>query len=170
MGTDSRRDFLGQVGKAAAGAALVAGGSFAATGTEATAESPPPPTGDAGRARRVVPGSTSPNYSRAIVHGGVAYVSGALGIPPGARAVPSDFAEEVRVALEHLKVGVESAGSKMSQVLKCTCFITEQSQFDAMNQVYRTFFPTDPPARSTVVVKALVFPGARIEIDCIAHL
>jgi 2-iminobutanoate/2-iminopropanoate deaminase len=56
----------------------------------------------------------------------------------------------------------------MSDVAKCTVFLTDAANFAAMNQVYREFFPTDPPARSTVAVAALVVPNALIEIECIA--
>jgi 2-iminobutanoate/2-iminopropanoate deaminase len=53
-------------------------------------------------------------------------------------------------------------------VAKCTVFLTDAANFAAMNQVYREFFPTDPPARSTVAVAALVVPNSLIEIECIA--
>jgi 2-iminobutanoate/2-iminopropanoate deaminase len=55
----------------------------------------------------------------------------------------------------------------MENVLKCTCFLTEEKDFTAFNKVYIEFFPKDPPARSTVIVKALVVPGAKVEVDCV---
>ena len=58
----------------------------------------------------------------------------------------------------------------MSNVLKCTGFLVESADFGTYNELYRNFFPSDPPARSTVVVKELVVPGAKLEIDCVACL
>jgi len=52
--------------------------------------------------------------------------------------------------------------------LKCTVFLTDIANFEAMNGVYHTYFSTDPPARSTVAVKDL--PGnSPVEIECIAY-
>jgi 2-iminobutanoate/2-iminopropanoate deaminase len=58
----------------------------------------------------------------------------------------------------------------MDQVVKCGAFLTEQSDFATFNKIYVKYFPSDPPARSTVIVKALVAPGAKIEIDCTAFV
>jgi 2-iminobutanoate/2-iminopropanoate deaminase len=56
----------------------------------------------------------------------------------------------------------------MDLAVRCTVFLTEAADFQGMNAVYREFWPTSPPARSTVVVKALVVPGALVEIECMA--
>jgi 2-iminobutanoate/2-iminopropanoate deaminase len=62
---------------------------------------------------------------------------------------------------------VEAAGSSMARVVKCTVFLADIADFRAMNEVYRTYFPTEPPARSTVAVAGLVL-NARVEIECLA--
>ena len=54
----------------------------------------------------------------------------------------------------------------MDKVMKCTCFLTDVRDFPTMNKLFVEFFPTDPPARSTVVVTELVVAGAKLEIDC----
>jgi 2-iminobutanoate/2-iminopropanoate deaminase len=54
--------------------------------------------------------------------------------------------------------------------MKCTCFLTDVNDFATFNKVFRGYFPANPPARSTVVVKELVLAGAKIEIDCVAVL
>jgi 2-iminobutanoate/2-iminopropanoate deaminase len=56
----------------------------------------------------------------------------------------------------------------MEDVVKCTVFLVNAADFQGMNQVYREFFPTEPPARTTVAVAALVLEGALIEIECMA--
>lgn len=148
----SRRSFV-------AGAAVAVPLAPLAAASEPTAE------------RKVVPGSVSPNYSKAIVYGKVAFVSGVIGVKPGSRELVSpDFEPQCRQVLDNLKASVEAAGSTLAQVLKCTCFLTEASDFATFNKIYVTYFPSDPPARSTVIVKALVLPGASVEVDCVAAI
>lgn len=119
--------------------------------------------------KEIVAGSTSPAYSRAVRCGGWVYVSGVLGQVPGSRDLAApEFEGQARQALENLKAAVEAGGSKLERVVKCTAFLTEASDFAAFNEIYMKYFPTEPPARSTVIVKALVAAGAKIEIDCIA--
>jgi enamine deaminase RidA (YjgF/YER057c/UK114 family) len=56
----------------------------------------------------------------------------------------------------------------MANVLKCTVFLTDVKEFQGMNSAYTQAFPKEPPARSTVVVAALVSAAAKVEIECIA--
>lgn len=107
---------------------------------------------------------------RPIVRAGdTLYVSGQTGSDPVTDKVASGgISNEVRQALEHVKRLVESEGASMAHVVKCTVFLTRMSDFEAMNKVYRTFFPDKPPARSTVQVAALPDPQAHVEIECIA--
>ena len=56
----------------------------------------------------------------------------------------------------------------MEDIAKCTVFLTNVADFRGMNESYTKFFPKAPPARSTVVVAALVSPAAKVEIECIA--
>ena len=55
----------------------------------------------------------------------------------------------------------------MDRVVKCTVFLADIADYRAMNEVYAAFFPTAPPARSTVAVSGLA-AGASVEIECIA--
>ena len=57
----------------------------------------------------------------------------------------------------------------MDQVVKCTVFLADMSEWPAMNEVYKTYFPVNPPARSAVGVSGLAL-GARLEIECMAAL
>ena len=56
----------------------------------------------------------------------------------------------------------------MEHVVKCTVFLVDLKDFAGMNSAYSAMFPKEPPARSTVVVAALVSAGAKVEIECIA--
>ena len=55
----------------------------------------------------------------------------------------------------------------MDRVVKCTVYLIDVADFRAMNDVYRTYFPSEPPARSTIAVAGLVL-NAKIEIECMA--
>jgi len=158
---DTRRNFLVVTTKGAgvAAAALGAGGS-------ALAKEPK-------LQKRVItrPGqkmAPKAPYSPAIQLGNLVYVSGQIGMDPATQKLAGTFQDEVRQCLENLKAVVEASGSTMDRVLKCTVFLTDISNFKAMNEIYITYFPSDPPARSTVAVKELV-AGAAIEIDCFTY-
>ena len=98
--------------------------------------------------------------------GSVIYTSGQLGV---SRTDPdSTIVGQTKRSLENVQKVVEAAGSSMSNVLKCTVFLTDVKDFQGMNSAYTQFFPKEPPARSTVVVAALVSAAARVEIECIA--
>ena len=104
----------------------------------------------------------NPNLSGGIRVGDMLYASGTLGSPD------STIEVQTRQSLEAQKAVFEAGGTSMENVVKCTVFLTRATDFQAMNGVYRTFFPKDPPARSTVVVAALVSQGALVEIECVA--
>lgn len=110
--------------------------------------------------------SASATLTPGIRHGDVIYTSGQLGV---SRDAPdSTIQGQTKKALENVKAVVEAAGSTMANVLKCTVFLVDVKDFGGMNSVYTTFFPKEPPARSTVVVAALVSAAAKIEVECIA--
>ena len=120
-------------------------------------------------ARQVVtlPGSNpSSILSPGIRVGDMLYASGQLGLR---RDAPDSTIEgQTRQALENTKAVLEAGGTSMANVVKCTVFLVRASDFAGMNRVYREFFPKEPPARSTVVVAALVVPAAIVEIECMA--
>ena len=116
-----------------------------------------------------VPGTTlGLPFSPAVRVGNMIYLSGQVGVAPGSRqVVPGGVGPETRQTLENIKRVLEQAGSSLDQVVKCTVFLLDIADYAAMNQVYATFFPKDPPARSTVAGSGLAL-GARVEIECLA--
>jgi 2-iminobutanoate/2-iminopropanoate deaminase len=117
-------------------------------------------------ATRQVIGNSTATLSPAIRFGDLLFVSGQLGV---SRAAPdSTIQGQTTLALDNVKRVLESAGSSMANVVKCTVFLVDLKDFAGMNQAYAAAFPKEPPARSTVVVAALVSAAARVEIECVA--
>ena len=115
--------------------------------------------------KREAIGQSSPTLTPAIRVGNMVYASGQLG-----NTSDTTIAGQTRTALERTKAVFEQAGAKMENAVKCTVFLTDVRDFRAMNTAYSAFWASNPPARSTVVVAALVVPTAKIEIECIAAI
>ncbi len=111
----------------------------------------------------------APPYSPGIRLGNLLFTAGAVGTDVEGR-VPDDIREQTRNTLENLRAVLTAAGSSLAHVLKSTVYLTDMHEFAAMNDVYRSFFSGDPPARTTVGVMALARPEMRIEIEMIAHV
>ena len=117
----------------------------------------------------IPPGArTSPNYSPAVRFGNVLYVAGQIGNAHG--AADSTIQIQTQQAIDGLRTTLEAAGVSLADVLSCTVYLVDLKDFAGMNSVYTKAFPKEPPARSTVVVAALVSPGAKIEMQCIAGI
>jgi 2-iminobutanoate/2-iminopropanoate deaminase len=109
-------------------------------------------------------------YSVGIVHGGLVFASGMLGLDPQTgELAPGGVESETRQSLKNIAAILEAAGSSMSLVLKTTVFLRDMADFARMNAVYAEFFRDEPPARSTVQVAALPKGGA-VEIEAVAAL
>lgn len=119
--------------------------------------------------REILPEPPRPgaNLSQVVKVGDVLYLSGQLGFAPGQGLVPGGIGPETRQTMENIKRVLESVGSSMDRVVKCVVYLADIAEFQAMNAEYRTFFPSEPPARTTVAVSGLV-GNARIEVTCLA--
>jgi 2-iminobutanoate/2-iminopropanoate deaminase len=118
----------------------------------------------------VTPAGASPSrtLSAGIRVGNLLFISGQLGIKAG--TPDTTIQGQTKVALDNVKAVLDAAGAKVEDVVKCTVFLASAADFSGMNTAYSQFFTKDPPARSTVVVAALVRPDAKIEVECIAAL
>lgn len=109
-------------------------------------------------------------FSEAVRVGHTLYLSGQIGLVPGSNQLAEGgISAETRQTMENIKASLEKFGSSMSEVVKCTVFLADISEWDAMNQVYITFFPDHFPARSALGSSGLAL-GARTEIECIATI
>ena len=109
--------------------------------------------------------NASATLTPGIRMGDVVYTSGQLGTSRD--PADSTIQAQTKKALENVKAVLEAGGSSMANALKCTVFLVDVKDFAGMNSVYTTFFPKEPPGRSTVVVAALVSAAAKVEIECI---
>ena len=111
-------------------------------------------------------------YSQAvkISAGKMIFTAGQIPLDPATgRLVEGDIAAQTRRVMENVKAILAAGGAALEQVVKTTVFMSDLGEFAAMNEVYGEFFPANPPARSTVEVKALP-RGAKVEIETIAIL
>jgi 2-iminobutanoate/2-iminopropanoate deaminase len=107
-------------------------------------------------------------YSHGVRTGRWVFASGTIGNDPSTGKLVSGGVEaETRQALTNLANTLRAGGTSLSNVVKTTVFLTDIGQFAVMNGVYATFFPVDPPARSTIQVAALP-GGASVEIEAVA--
>jgi len=109
-------------------------------------------------------------FSDAVRVGNMLYLSGKIGNIPGTRRLAEGgIAGETRQALENIKASLEKYGSSLGEVVKCTVFLADIAEWGAMNEVYMTYFPENPPARSALGASGLAL-GSRVEIECMAAL
>ena len=105
-------------------------------------------------------------YSPAVKAGGLIYLSGTLSQDDAGALVGADTAAQTRRIIERMKGVLEAAGSSLPQVVAVTVYLKNAGDFAAMNDAYRTFWPKDPPTRTTVITDLLL--GALVEISMIA--
>lgn len=100
--------------------------------------------------------------------GGFVFVSGLPPVDPDTgRFFGGDIARQTELSLEGVKRALEAAGSSLDKVVKATVYITNAAHFETVNEVYRRYFPHNPPARSFIAMSS--WPAAfDIEIECIA--
>ena len=106
-------------------------------------------------------------YSQAIRWGNLVFAAGQTGTDPKTGNLVDGVQAQTRQVLRNLNVVLQAAGTDLSHVLKTTVFLADMNDFGAMNAIYGEFFPSAPPARTTVAVKALP-KGALVEIEVIA--
>jgi 2-iminobutanoate/2-iminopropanoate deaminase len=110
-------------------------------------------------------------YTHAVRAGGLLFCSGQIPLDPESGELVGDSpAEQARRCLENLSVVAAAAGASLSDdAVKLTIYLTDIGTFADVNEVYGSFFDSDPPARVAFGVAALP-KGAQVEIDAILAL
>lgn len=108
-------------------------------------------------------------YTPAIRAGDFIFVSGQAPIDPSTNQFRyGDIQSETRLVLSNIRAILQAAGAEMHDVVKCSVFLFDGKDFQAMNAVYEEFFGFHKPARTTVEAK-FANPKMKVEIDCIAY-
>ena len=113
------------------------------------------------------PRSVGP-YSQATLAGQFIFCSGQGGFDPATmRLVEGGIGEQTRQTLRNIEAILHAAGSDLASVVKVTVFLHDWSHFSEMNEVFAEFFPSNPPARSTIRGERWP-PGSLVAIEAIA--
>ncbi|HLW52639.1 MAG TPA: RidA family protein [Candidatus Angelobacter sp.] len=110
--------------------------------------------------------STAP-FSEGVLQGDTLYISGHIGIDPATGKPGSTPEQEARLVMESFKRTVEAGGMTMDDVVSVTVFCSDVSHYQAFNDVYRTYFHQNYPARAFIGSGKLLF-DARFEVQGIA--
>ncbi len=147
------------------------------TASASPVTSPPSPVQQGGALKETVNGITyhmpygrpTRPFTPAVQVGDILYLAGQIGTSASAQGglVPGGIQAETRQTMLNIKDVLEKSGSSMEHVFKCTVFMADMKEWDAMNEVYTTFFPNHKPARSALGATGLAL-NARVEIECFA--
>jgi 2-iminobutanoate/2-iminopropanoate deaminase len=125
-------------------------------------------------AKKIISSDQAPKaigpYSQAVDVGDLVFLSGQIPLDPASGQVvgAGDIQAQTERVLQNVQGVLQTAGLTMAHVVRTTVYMVDLAEFARMNEVYAKYFPTDPPARSTVQVVALP-RGARVEIDAVAR-
>ena len=109
-------------------------------------------------------------YSQGIKSGNLVFTSGQIPLnPETGELIKGDFKSEISQVLTNLNAVLKSGGSSLKKAIKLTVFLTDLSYFPQVNEVFKEFFPENPPARSVVQVSALPM-NAKIEIEAVGSV
>jgi len=109
-------------------------------------------------------------YSHAVRLGDLVFSSGMIGIDPkNGELVKGGVRAETHQVMENLAAVLRTGGASFAEVLRVTIYLTNLGDYPEVNEVYGSYFTSEPPARSTVQVAALP-RGAAVEIDAIASV
>lgn len=108
-------------------------------------------------------------YNQAVLAGDTLYVSGQIAIDPFSGVLlTGDIRKETRQVMENLQAILKAAGMDFSNVVKCSIFLADMSDFGEVNKIYGSYFDeAEAPARETVAVRTLP-KGVQVEISAIA--
>lgn len=115
-----------------------------------------------------IPDAPALPFSPAIKAGDYLFVSGQVGTRDEGGNEINDIEGQTRQCLHNIKHILETAGLALDDVVKVTVFLRNEGDFARMNEVFKAYFPQEPPARSTAIT-GLVNPKMLMEMECIAY-
>ena len=106
-------------------------------------------------------------YSQAVEADNTLYISGQVPVNPETGTIPEGIKEQTEQVMKNIGAILEAAGYTFDNVVKSTCLLSDMDNFQAMNEVYGSYYKENPPARAAYGVVKLPL-GAMIEIETIA--
>ncbi len=104
-------------------------------------------------------------YSQGILAEKFLFVAGQTGTDPKTGTLPEGVSAQTKQTLENMKAIVEAAGTTLDNVVRCGVYLRDIQDFGAMNEVYKTYFTQNQPARTTI--QSALVGKYLVEIDCI---
>ena len=126
----------------------------------------------AGERPQIHPSTKYPDFpfSEAVAYGGVLYLSGDVGTEESGKLVEGGIGPESRQTMENVKATLSRHGLSMGDIIKCTVFLADISEWPTFNEIYAGYFEKGRyPARSALAASGLAL-GARVELECIAAM
>lgn len=117
--------------------------------------------------KKQVFGTSHVPLSPAVRAGDMVYVSGQVPVKPDGSMESGNIEAQTRQVLENVKAALALAGATMDQVVKTTVWIEDARDFSGMNKIYGSFFPSEPPARTTVESRLML--DIKVEIEAVAY-
>ena len=114
------------------------------------------------------PGAVGP-YVQAVKVNGMVYCSGQLGIDPAVGKMPEGVEAQAHCSMKNMGAILKEAGSDYSKIVKTTIFLADMNDFAKVNEIYKSYFGEEYPARSCVQVAKLPL-GGLVEVECIAYV
>ena len=114
------------------------------------------------------PGAVGP-YVLAVIVNGMVYCSGQLGIDPAVGKMPEGVEAQAHCSMKNMGAILKEAGSDYSKIVKTTIFLADMNDFAKVNEIYKSYFGEEYPARSCVQVAKLPL-GGLVEVECIAYV
>ena len=105
-------------------------------------------------------------FAKAVRAGDLVFVSGQMATDASGQLIAGNMEAQARQVFANIEAILAEAGCTLADVVKCTCWIDDPRDFTRFNAVFAEVFPSEPPARSTVVSK-LVLDG-KLEVEAIA--
>jgi 2-iminobutanoate/2-iminopropanoate deaminase len=112
-------------------------------------------------------GTSHVPLSPAVRAGDFVFVSGQVPVGPDGVVVAGGIEAQTRQVLDNVKAALALAGASLDQVVKTTVWLEDARDFGAFNKVYATYFPSEPPARTTVESRLMI--DIRIEVEAVAY-
>ena len=114
------------------------------------------------------PGAVGP-YVQAVKVNGMVYCSGQLGIDPAVGKMPEGVEAQAHCSMKNMGAILKEAGIDYSKIVKTTIFLADMNDFAKVNEIYKSYFGEEYPARSCVQVAKLPL-GGLVEVECIAYV